>query len=173
MAARRTLTSVLTTALSATALIAGTVLTGAPALADTPSHSVESVDFVASQHLLGACGFPVSLHVRGTFNVVSFTDAQGEPTKEIRNYRFRGTLSANGVSIEGISRGPEIWTYEPDGSATVAIHGVVNRRIPGKGTVTLHAGYALVLVDGDVEVRLVEPTGQEEDAAQLCALFSA
>lgn len=172
MTARRILTSALSTGLAAAALVAGSALTAAPAGADTPSHTVESLDFVATEHLLGVCGFPVSLHVRGTFNVVSFTDDEGNPTKEIRNYRFRGTLSANGVTIEGISRGPEIWTYAPDGSSTVAIHGVVNRRVPGQGTVTLHAGYALVAVDGDVEVRLVEPTGQEEDAAELCSVFA-
>ncbi|WP_377641813.1 hypothetical protein [Oryzobacter terrae] len=172
MAARRPRTSVLSTGLAAAALAAGSVLTAAPAQAGTPTHTVETRDFVATQHLLDTCGFPVSLHVRGTFNVVSFTDDEGTLTKEIRNYRFRGTLTANGVTLEGVSRGPEIWTYAPDGSATVAIHGVVNRRVPGQGTVTLHAGYALVAVDGDVEVRLVDPTGQEEDAAQLCSLFT-
>lgn len=159
-------------AFSAIALATGVGLVAAPAQAAGGIRTVETLDFVNPNHLLGVCGFPVNLHVRGTFNVVSFTDAEGNLTKEIRNFRFRGTLSANGVTIEGVSRGPEIWTYGADGTATVQVHGVVNRRVPGQGTVTLFAGYQVILIDGDDETVLVEPTGQAEDAAQLCAIFS-
>lgn len=158
--------------LSAVVIAVGVVLSTAPAQAAGGTRSVEEVDFVNPNHLLDVCGFPVSLHVRGTFNVVTFLDDNGDIAKEIRNYRFRGTLSANGVSIEGLARGPEIWTYDEDATATVQIHGVVNRRVPGQGTVTLHAGYQVVLIDGDTETVVVEPTGQAENAAELCSLFS-
>jgi hypothetical protein len=158
--------------LSALALATGAGIVATPAHASGGTRTVETRDFVNANHLLDECGFPVSLHVRGTLNVVSFTDGEGNVTREIRNFRFRGTLSANGVTIEGTSRGPEIWTYHPDGTASVQVHGVVNRRIPGQGTVTLSAGYTVVLVDGDDETVLVETTGQAEDAAELCAVFS-
>jgi hypothetical protein len=159
-------------AVSAAALtaVAGPVAT--PAHAAGGTRTVETLDFVNPNHLLDACGFPVSLHVQGTFNVVSFTDGGGNPTKEIRNFRFRSTLSAGGVTIEGLANGPEIWTYHPDGTTTLQVHGVVNRRVPGHGTVTLFAGYQVILIDGDTETVLVEPTGQAEDATQLCAIFS-
>ena len=169
MQTRRLIATTVTTA----ALAAGAVLAAAaPAQASGGTRTVEELDFVNPNHLLDVCGFAVSLHVRGTFNVVSFTDAEGNLTKEIRNYRFRGTLSANGVTVEGISRGPEIWTYAEDGSATMEVHGVVNRRVPGHGTVTLFAGYQVVVIDGETETVLVEVTGQAEDAAELCAIFS-
>ena len=168
MTARRLIATALTTA----ALAAGTALVAAPAQASGPTHTVEEVDFIAPLHLSADCGFPVRLHVQGSFNVVSFTDANGNPTREIRNYRFRGTLTANGVTIQGLSMGPEIWTYDEDGTATVEVHGVVNRRIPGQGTVTLFAGYSMTYVDGDVEVELVEPTGQEESTAPLCSVLA-
>ena len=168
MQTRRLIATTVTTA----ALAAGAVLAAAPAQASGGTRTVEELDFVNPNHLLDVCGFAVSLHVRGTFNVVSFTDDEGNLTKEIRTYRFRGTLSANGVSVEGISRGPEIWTYNADGTATVQVHGVVNRRVPGHGTVTLSAGYKVVIIDGETETVVVEPTGQAEDAAQLCAIFS-
>jgi hypothetical protein len=158
--------------LSTLALATGAGLVATPAHASGGTRTVETLDFVNPNHLQGVCGFPVNLHVRGTFNVVSFTDGEGNLTKEIRNFRFRGTLSANGVTIEGISRGPEIWTFHPDGTASLQVHGVVNRRVPGQGTVTLSAGYTVVLVDGDDETVLVETTGQAEDAAELCAVFS-
>lgn len=159
--------------LSTVALATGAGLVAAPAHASGGTRTVETLDFVNPGHLLDACGFPVSLHVRGTFNVVSFTDDEGNLTKEIRNFRFRGTLAANGVTIEGVSRGPEIWSYHPDGTASLQVHGVVNRRVPGHGTVTLSAGYTVVFVDGDGgETVLVETTGRAEDAAELCAVFS-
>ena len=168
MTPRRTIT----TAVSTAALAAATAFIAVPAQASGGTHSVEEVDFTAPMHLSDACGFPVRLHVQGSFNVVSFTDENGNPTKEIRNYRFRGTLTANGVTIQGLSMGPEIWTYNEDGTATVEVHGVVNRRIPGQGTVTLFAGYSMTYIDGDVEVELVEPTGQAESAAPLCSVLA-
>lgn len=168
MYVRRIVAATLTTV----ALATGAGLVATPAYASGGTRTVETLDFVNPNHLLDACGFPVNLHVRGTFNVVSFTDDEGNPTKEIRNFRFRGTLSANGVTIEGISRGPEIWTYHPDGTASLQVHGVVNRRVPGHGTVTLSAGYTVVFIDDDGETVLVETTGQTEDASELCAVFS-
>ena len=68
--------------------------------------------------------------------------------------------------------GPEIWRYNADGTATVAVHGVVNRRIPGQGTVTLFAGYSMTYIDGEVEVQLFEPTGQAESVAPLCSVLA-
>ena len=168
MTARRTIA----TALSTAALAAASTFIAAPAQASVPTHTVEEVDFIAPLHLSDACGFPVRLHVQGSYNVVSFTDEDGNATKEIRNYRFRGTLTANGVTIQGLSMGPEIWTYNEDGTATVAVHGVVNRRIPGQGTVTLFAGYSMTYIDGEVEVQLFEPTGQAESVAPLCSVLA-
>ena len=68
--------------------------------------------------------------------------------------------------------GPEIWTYSADGSSEGRILGVVNRRVPGQGTVTLFAGYELVVIDGDVEIVLTS-TGQREEAALLCSAFTS
>ena len=60
--------------------------------------------------------------------------------------------------------GPEIWTFAEDGTSQGQIMGVVNRRVPGQGTVTLFAGYEVRYVDGDVEVIVDGPAGQREDA---------
>ena len=159
MTARRTLATVL----GAAALAAASALTAAPAQADGPTHSVVTEDFVRPNHLLDVCGFPVELHVSGSFNLLEWTDGEGNVTKEIRNFRFRSTSTANGVSINGISMGPEIWTFAEDGTSQGQIMGVVNRRVPGQGTVTLYAGYELKYVDGDVEVIVDGPAGQRED----------
>ena len=69
--------------------------------------------------------------------------------------------------------GPEIWTFAEDGTSTFQRVGVVNRRVPGAGTVTLFAGYELTYIDGDIEVLLSGPAGQREDAALLCSAFTS
>ena len=170
MNARRTIATVLGSA----ALAAASALTAAPAQAAGPTHSVEELEFTIAEHPLftEVCGFPVELHVWGTWNVVAWTDAEGELTKEIRNFRFRSTSTANGISVAGITMGPEVWTYAEDGSSEGRILGVVNRRVPGQGTVTLFAGYEVVVIDGDVETVLAS-AGQREDAALLCSAFTS
>jgi hypothetical protein len=154
-------------ALSTAALVAVTQAAG-------PTHSVETIDFTNPAHppTSEACGFPVSLHVFGTWNVVTWTDADGNVTKELRNYRFRGELTANGVTVQGISRGPETTTFHPDGSYTVEVHGIVNRRAPGLGTVTLASGLTVTHVDGENEVELFQSGPDDEDISELCAAFT-
>lgn len=167
----------LTTVGAVAALGAATTLTMAPAQAAGPTHSVESIDFTLPTHggMTEACGFPVSLHVFGSWNVVTFTDDQGNTAKEIRNFRFRGEISAHGVTIQGISRGPEITTFGADGSFTVAVHGVVNRRVPGEGTVTLFSGLTVTDVDadGEHEVQLFQSGPDDENASELCGALTA
>jgi hypothetical protein len=171
MTARRKITTVL----AASTLAAACVLAAAPAQAAAPEHYAVTQDFTIAEHpyFSEVCGFPVELHVWGSFNVVEWTDEDGHVTKEIRNFRFRSTSTANGVSINGIAMGPEIWTIAEDGTATVQISGVVNRRVPGAGTATLYAGYELKYVDGDIEVLLAGPAGQREDAALICSAFTS
>jgi len=169
MTPRRTLATIL----GAAALAASSALTAAPAQADGPTHTVVTEDFVRPNHMLDVCGFPVELHVWGSFNLLEWTDGEGNVTKEIRNFRFRSTSTANGISINGITMGPEIWTFNEDGTSEGQVMGVVNRRVPGQGTVTLYAGYELKYVDGDVEMVVGGPAGQREDLALLCSVFSS
>jgi hypothetical protein len=167
--------SKLRSAALATMLAATTaVTTGSPASADGPTHSVEELEFTLAEHpyFTEVCGFPVSLHVWGSWNVVSWTDADGDLTKEIRNFRFRSTTTANGVSINGSTMGPEMWTYAEDGSSTGQLRGVVNRRIPGQGTVVLYAGYEIQQLSGpDAEPVVTFSAGPREEAELICSAF--
>ncbi|MFW5471110.1 hypothetical protein ACOCJ4_13815 [Knoellia sp. CPCC 206435] len=162
-------------ALAATALAAGAVIAATPAHAAGPTHTVESVEFTLPVHggMTEACGFPVSLHVHGTFTVVMWTDEEGNPTREIRNYRFRSDITANGVTIQGTSRGPELITYTDEDTFTVAVHGVVNRRVPGAGTVTLASGRSVLVVDGESETVTFRSGPDDETFADLCDAFTA
>lgn len=162
-------------ALATAALATGAALTATPAQAAAPTHSTESVEFTIPVHggMTDACGFPVSIHVHGTYNLVTWVDAEGNPTREIRNYRFRSDITANGLTIHGTSRGPELITYTDEDTYTVAVHGVVNRRVPGAGTVTLASGRTVVTVDGESETVTFQSGPDDETFADLCAAFTS
>ena len=68
MTARRTLATVL----GAAALAAASALTAAPPRPPGPTHSVMTQDFTIAAHpyFSDVCGFPVELHVWGSFNIV-------------------------------------------------------------------------------------------------------
>ena len=153
------------TALSAATLTVGLAVFATPAHAAGPTREVVTEDFV--RHLTELCDFPVTLHVWGSFNVLTFTDEAGNLTKEIRNFRFRSVTSANGIEIKGSTMGPEILTVHADGSQTLQIMGVVNRRIPGEGNLVLHSGLELVFIDGENEVQL-RSAGQRNDVSGIC-----
>ena len=162
------------TALSTAALAAGSAFLAAPAQAAGPTHSVEEVDFTIPEHPFYSevCGFPIELHVWGSFNVVTWTDDEGNVTRELRNYRFQSTSTANGVTVHGITRGPEHWTYAEDGSIELRITQVQHRRVPGQGTVTFGAGYTVVVINGETEVVLTSK-GLREDVDLMCSAFTS
>jgi hypothetical protein len=164
MSLRTTTTGILTAAL----VTAGATV---PAHAAAPERWVETIDFTIPEHGMytEACGFPVSLHVSGDWLVRLWTDEAGHPVREFRNYRFDGVLSANGKTIEGRSRGPETAVFNADGSTTVHVRGIVNRQVPGGGTVKLSWGSGITVwpADEGMEV-VVDPTGGPESLQPLC-----
>ncbi len=163
---KRTIASVAT----AVALGGAALLAAPAASAAGPEHTVVTQDFTIDEHphFSSVCGFPVKLHVWGSFVVNTWYDEAGDPTRHLLMFRFRSTSEANGVVVNGITMGPEIATYDRDGSATVKIVGTVNRRVPGAGTVRLQYGFGLKVVsaDGETEVSIVE--NGSEDLAPLC-----
>lgn len=161
-------------AAAAIALGGASLLVAPAASAAGPEQTRESLDFTIEDHpyFSSECGFPVKVHVWGEFLVNTWYDQSGAPTREMLLFKFRSTSEANGVVINGITMGPEIATYGPDGSATVKILGTVNRRVPGSGTVRLQYGFGLLLrsADGETEVSIVE--NGVEDLAPLCAALA-
>jgi hypothetical protein len=161
-------------AAAAIALGGASLLVAPTASAAGPEQTIETQDFTIEAHsyFSSVCGFPVKLHVWGSFLVNTWYDEEGNPTREMRLFRFRSTSEANGVVINGITMGPEIATYNPDGSATIKILGTVNRRVPGEGTVRLQYGFGLLLrsADGETDVSIVE--NGSEDLAPLCAALA-
>ena len=154
--------------------VAGTLLaSAAPTYAAT--HSVETFSFFtpAQGQLSAVCGYPVSMQLDGSWNTVTFTDAAGTVVKQRRNFRFTAAFSANGRTIVGRSRGPEVVEYHPDGTSTMTVMGVVSRQVKGAGTVMQHAGRTVTELDATGE-QVGDPTfmaGQFEDPSEVCAAF--
>jgi hypothetical protein len=163
-------------AAAAAVLTAAAVVTAAaPAGADAPVRTVEPLDFTIVDHpyYSEVCGFPVTLHVWGDFLVRTWLDEEGDLVREFRNFRFRSTTEANGKVVEGIAVGPETLTANADGSTTVMLRGITNRRVPGEGTVRISVGFGLVIrpADGGEEVVLT-PT-RTEDMGPMCDYLAA
>ena len=157
------------TALATAAASIG-LLAAAPAQAGGPEQSFDEIEFTLSPHggYSAACGFPVALHVEGSYNRVVWTDADGDVTQEHVTYRFFGELSAHGKTIQGRSMGPETWVYDEDGTYEARIRGVVGRSVPGAGSVQQFAGLTILTgngVDDDVDVKL---SGLREDVQGIC-----
>jgi hypothetical protein len=163
--------------LGAAAAAAATIAltSSVPAPASAATHSVETFSFStpAQVQLSEVCGYPVAFRLDGSWNIVTFTDSEGDVLKQRRNYRFTATISANGVSITGRTRGPEVVEYHEDGTSTMTVMNVVSRQIPGLGTVMQQAGRVVVELDenGDQIGDATFEAGQFDDPSEVCAAF--
>jgi hypothetical protein len=157
------------------AVAVGALAAGMATPAQAATHSVETFSFTTSAQpqLTRACGYPVAMTLHGSWNIVSFTDRAGDLVKQRRNFRFVAEFSANGVTIVGRSRGPELVEYHEDGTSTMTVMGVVSRQVRGAGTVMQHAGRTVVELDADGE-EIGDPVfqaGQFDDAGEVCVAF--
>lgn len=153
--------------------LAAAVATASPAVAGV-EHTITPFELHldAQPQLTEVCGYPVAFDLSGSWSAVTFTDAQGEVTKETRNYRFSAVFTANGVSVRGWSHGPEITEWRPDGTATVSVMGVVGRHLPGGGNVLQHAGRMVVELDASGEpVGTPVMSGVFDSPELVCAAF--
>lgn len=162
-------------AAASTAVLAVAVASGTIAPAQAATHSVERFSFSTPQQgqLSTVCGYPVAMQLDGSWNIVTFTDPDGDVVKQRRNFRFTASFSANGVTIVGRSHGPEVVEHHEDGTSTMTVMGVVSRQVRGQGTVMQHAGRLVVELDENGD-EIGDPTfaaGQFDDASEVCAAF--
>lgn len=157
------------TATAAATAVAGLVLSAAPATAAT--RTLETFEFSNPAHpqFSAACGYDVSFTLTGTWNVVSFRDRSGTLVREIRNLRFDAVLEANGRTVRGWARGPEMRTFAADGTELTYVElGVVGRHLTG-GNVMQKVGRAVYVLGEDGEMTLVFEAHEGDDMALVCA----
>jgi hypothetical protein len=142
----------------------GAALVVAPVSAGKPETERLSVDdtFVDDE-LSDACGVEVNAHVTGHITFRLFTDADGNPVREVNNYATRiHWWSVNG-DIHAQDVGADRASYLDDGSIVVIIIGSVQSfSIPGQGRVYSDVGRSMLVIDANGDQTFTPLSGQHD-----------
>jgi hypothetical protein len=157
------------------AIAAATLLCSAPlAHAAAPTRSTYTLPF-PTQTLRDCGDFDLlTVNVVGEFTDITFTDASGAVTKNIRHATVTGDLvnSATGESQPYTTRRTTIF----DASTLIAAATGLNRivRLPGGGVISLAAGREIVDFSAGFPPATVETSGRSlaESDAQVCQLLA-
>jgi hypothetical protein len=153
----------------------GAALVVAPVSAGKPETDRLSVDdtFVDDE-LSDACGVEVNAHVTGHVTFRLFTDAAGNPFREVNNYATRiHWWSVNG-DIHAQDVGADRATYLDDGSIVVIIIGSVQSfSIPGQGRVYSDVGRSMLVIDANGDQTFTPLSGQHDPdfMAAVCGVL--
>lgn len=131
-------------------------------------------DFVSD-----ACGFDVWFDGTGHATFRSFSDAAGNPLRELNNYAIRVTYYSEFGSVTTQNVGPDRVTYEADGSITLLTTGSIESlTAPGQGRVYSDVGWTEVHItfdeDGEASFEVVATAGQHwgDEVEVLCGLLA-
>ena len=155
----------------------GSVLIGGPVNAGKPiTERIQVDETFVDDFLTEACGAEVTAHVTGHVIVRLFTDADGNPVREVNNYGLRNVWTSANGSLRANDVGVDRVTYLPDGSLLqVVIGNVQSISIPGQGRVYADVGQTTIHItfdaNGDPIFTVLDEHGQHE-GDQLEALCS-
>ena len=151
----------------------GATLVAAPVSAGKPEQVKETIDNVfVDPDLSAACGVEVSGHVTGHVIFRVFTDADGNPVRELNNYAFDVTWSSVNGEIHAKDVGADRLTYLDDGGIVLIIIGSVQSfSVPGRGRVYADVGRVMIEVDAAGN-ETITPLGGQHDTDQLDAICS-
>ncbi len=151
--------------------VLGAVLVASPASAGKPDRDKQSVDDAFVDPFLSqACGAEVNAHVTGHVIFRTFTDASGNPVREVNNYALSVHWWSENGDIRARDVGIDRATYFDDGSVLVIIIGNVQSfSIPGQGRVYADVGRTMIEIDAAGN-QTVTPLGGQHDPDQLGAI---
>ena len=163
----------------ATTLLLALPLALAPATASVaaqPDRYSFAVDDSGPSRTSEDCGFDIWVHVEGTVRFLDFRDGDGTQLRSLTTYpnlTYTFTNVETGKSVTSHSPDVEHWTWNPDGSATLTVTGLVlHWRLPGQG-VTGQAGSFTVVFDTDGGETKIGQVGLDEDYhAALCEILA-
>ena len=160
-----------------TALLAVTGLaTAGSAGAAPPDRFRLHVDDTFLSRTSVACGFDILLHVEGTMSFTDFYDRDGNLTRTLTTYPglfYTFINPASGASVTSRTPDPEHYTWNPDGSFSLDVTGLV-MNLAGAGQRAVQAGRFVVTVDGEGNGSETEPLGRSDDYhAALCDILAA
>jgi hypothetical protein len=156
-----------------TAALLGPFLIAAPASAAQPEMERISLDdlFVAP-FLSDACGVEVHGQVTGHLTLRLFTDADGNPVREVDNGAIDVRLWSVYGEIHAKNAGVDRVTYVDDGSVVIVSIGNVNSfSVSGDGRVYSDVGRSLLVIDANGDETFTPLNGQH-DRDQLGAICS-
>jgi len=162
------------------ACLLGVVVTTAAAAGQPTMERVEIADVgIHEDFLSDACGFDVWVDSSGQVTFRLFTDADGNPTREVNNYAIRVRFYSEFGSVSTVNVGPDRVTYLDDGSLMLFITGNVQPiQAPGEGRVYSDVGWTQLHItfpdEGDPIVEFVSAAGQHwGDAVEvICGLLA-
>ena len=151
----------------------------APAAASaSASRQVELVTIDETFPVDHGCGFPIIEHQSGTFQIATFFNSAGVPTKSIITVRshYVVTESANGKTLLGVSPFATKIIFDEDGGvASQMLTGLKGSfRIPHGGVLVLDTGRLVEDAEGNVVFEAgPHPLHDGTAQAQLCNYFAS
>jgi hypothetical protein len=149
----------------------GAALVAGPVSAAKPETERVPIDetFVDDE-LSAACGVVVNAHVTGHITFRLFSDAGGNPVRELNNYATQIRWWSDNGEIHAQDVGADRVTYLDDGSIIVIIIGSVQSfSIPGEGRVYSDVGRSMLVIDSNGDATFT-PLGGQHDEDQLAAI---
>jgi hypothetical protein len=109
----------------------------------------------------GICAFPIVEHAQGKARIIDFVDRSGNVTRELDvTPGLTVSFSANGITLTTVSTSVGHGTFNPDGTATLAVTGLSGHiSIPGEGTIALSAGRFVAIFSDDQEPQVIAMNG--------------
>ena len=157
------------------AVVATAVAAGQPTMERIPVAEVGIHD----DFLTDVCGFDVWFDIDGHITFRVFTDADGNPTREVNNFALSVRYYSEFGSVSVVDVGPDRVTYNADGSITNYITGNVQSiQATGEGRVYSDVGWVQLHItfpeEGDPIVEFVSAAGQHwgDQIAVICGLLA-
>lgn len=136
----RRIAPILASALLGLALFAQPAAAAKPQMERVPVADVGVLD----EGLTDACGFDVRVDATGHITFRVFSDAAGNPTREVNNFAIRVHFYSEFASFDSVNVGPDRVTYLDDGSIILATTGNIQPiTVPGQGKVVADSGQSV------------------------------
>jgi hypothetical protein len=154
-------------------LVAGPAAAAKPEMERVPINDIGILD----EFLTDACGFDVFLDATGHIIFRVYTDAEGNPTREVNNFGVRLIWYSEWGSVSAVDVGVDRVTLHPDGSLTISVTGSVQSPItlPGQGVLAADIGITTIHItfpdpEGEPVVEVVHEAGLHfgDQAAAIC-----
>jgi hypothetical protein len=151
--------------------VLGAILVTAPVSAGKPEMVLDAFDTTfVDDALSDSCGVEVNAHVSGHTIVRVFTDADGNPVRELNNYAVQAHWWSINGDIHVRDVGADRVTFFDDGSVQLIIIGNVQSiSIPGEGRVYADVGRLMIEFDAAGNAT-VTPLGGQHDPDQLAVI---